>query len=228
METIRVLIADDSPLVRSGLRNVLSGEPNLEVVGEAIDGEEAVGKALRLAPGVVVMDVKMPRLDGIEATRRIVADAGDEPRVLMLTTFGSEEHVYESLRAGASGFILKDAPEEEIVAAIKTVAAGHALLAPAVTRLVIEDYVQRVPRRSDALVDLTAREREVLELMTQGLSNAEIAQTLVVSEPTAKTHVAQVLRKLGVRDRVQAVIYAYEAGLVQPGDLRRGDARERS
>jgi DNA-binding NarL/FixJ family response regulator len=221
--TIRVLIADDQPLVRSGFRNFLRDVADIEVVGEAIDGAEAVGKAQRLSPDVVVMDIRMPRLDGIEATREIVESAGDELRVLMLTTFGSEEYVYESLRAGASGFMLKDAPPEDLVAAIRTVAAGDSLLAPAVTRLMIEEFVRVAPRRSAApdLDELTDREREVLGLITRGLSNGEIARTLMIGEPTVKTHVAQVLRKLDMRDRVQAVIYAYESGLVQPGESER-------
>ncbi len=184
-----------------------------------MDGAEAVAKAERLRPDVVVMDVQMPRLDGIEATRRIVAATDDPPRVLMLTTFGVEEYVFESLRAGASGFVLKDAPPEELVAAVRTVAGGQSLLAPEVTRLLIEDFVSRAPRRGDAAEDeeLTEREREILRLLTDGMSNAEIAASLVLSEATVKTHVAQVLPKLGVRDRVQAVIYAYEAGLVDRG-----------
>ena len=220
---IRVVIADDQPLVRSGFRNVLRDLADIEVVGEAIDGLEAVGKAQRLSPNVVVMDIRMPRLDGIEATRRIVESGGDEPRVLMLTTFGSEAHVYESLRAGASGFMLKDAPPEDLVEAIRTVAAGDSLLAPGVTRLMIEEFVRISPRASAApgLDELTEREREVLNLMTRGLSNAEIAKTLVIGGPTVKTHVAQVLRKLSVRDRVQAVICAYECGLVHPGETER-------
>jgi len=199
---------------------VLADVPDIEVVGEAIDGLDAVGKVERLRPDLVVMDIKMPRLDGIEATRRIVDSAGPEVRVVILTTFGSEEYVFEALRAGASGFMLKDASPEELVAAIRTVAAGDSLLAPAVTRLMVEQFVRRsAPRRQAAGIDqLTDREREVFELLTRGRSNGEIARTLVVSEPTVKTHVAQVLRKLGVRDRVQVVIYAYEAGLVEAGE----------
>ena len=213
---IRVLIADDQALVRNGFRNIVGATAGMELVGEAVDGAEAVAKAERLRPDVVVMDVQMPRLDGIEATRAIVAAAGERPRVLMLTTFGVEEYVYESLRAGASGFILKDAPADELMAAVRTVAAGKSLLAPEVTRLLIEDFVARAPRRREApgYDELTEREREVLRLLTDGMSNAEIAASLVLSEATIKTHVAQVLRKLGVRDRVQAVIYAYESGLV--------------
>ncbi len=197
----------------------MGATPDLDLVGEAVDGAEAVAKAERLRPDVVVMDVQMPRLDGIEATRRIVAATDDPPRVLMLTTFGVEEYVFESLRAGASGFVLKDAPPEELVAAVRTVAGGQSLLAPEVTRLLIEDFVSRAPRRGDAAEyeELTEREREILRLLTDGMSNAEIAASLVLSEATVKTHVAQVLRKLGVRDRVQAVIYAYEAGLVDRG-----------
>ena len=199
---------------------MLADVPDIEVVGEAIDGLDAVGKVERLRPDLVVMDIKMPRLDGIEATRRIVDSAGPEVRVVILTTFGSEEYVFEALRAGASGFMLKDASPEELVAAIRTVAAGDSLLAPAVTRLMVEQFVRRsAPRRQAAGIDqLTDREREVFELLTRGRSNGEIARTLVVSEPTVKTHVAQVLRKLGVRDRVQVVIYAYEAGLVEAGE----------
>ena len=199
---------------------MLADVRDIEVVGEAIDGLDAVGKVERLRPDLVVMDIKMPRLDGIEATRRIVDSAGPEVRVVILTTFGSEEYVFEALRAGASGFMLKDASPEELVAAIRTVAAGDSLLAPAVTRLMVEQFVRRsAPRRQAAGMDqLTDREREVFELLTRGRSNGEIARTLVVSEPTVKTHVAQVLRKLGVRDRVQVVIYAYEAGLVEAGE----------
>jgi DNA-binding NarL/FixJ family response regulator len=212
--SIRVLIADDQALIRSGLRNVLSAEEGMEVVGEAVDGADAVGKVERLEPDVVVMDVKMPRLDGIEATRQIATSG--RARVVMLTTFGLEEYVYESLRAGATGFVLKDASPEDVVAAIRTAAAGSSMLSPEITRLLIEQFVSAGPKRDPGpeYDELTRREREVLRLLTNGLSNAEIARKLVLSEPTVKTHVAQVLRKLGVRDRVQAVIYAYEAGLV--------------
>ena len=218
--SIRLLIADDQALVRAGFRKILESEPGLEVVAEAEDGLEAVDAAARGRPDVVLMDIRMPRLDGIEATRRIVARAAYHLRVLMLTTYGLDEYVYEALRAGASGFLLKDTPPEELVAAVKVVAAGEALLDPSVTRAVIEEFVRRAPAAPDPrteLDELTDRELEVLKLLTRGQSNAEIAQTLVITDATAKTHVAHVLMKLGVRDRVQAVIYAYESGLIQPG-----------
>ena len=218
--SIRVLLADDQALVRGGLRKIIDGEADMSVVAEAADGAEAVEAAARAKPEVAVIDIRMPRMDGIEATRRIVGRAGDDVRVLMLTTFGLDEYVYEALRAGASGFMLKDAPPEELVEAVRVVATGAALLSPAVTRTVIEEFARRSPRTADApreVDELTEREREVLTLLTRGRSNAEIAADLFVSEATVKTHVAHVLMKLGVRDRVQAVIYAYEAGLVQPG-----------
>jgi DNA-binding NarL/FixJ family response regulator len=194
----------------------------MRVVGEAADGVDAVEAAARAKPDVALMDIRMPRLDGIEATRRIVARAGEGVRVLILTTFGLDEYVYEALRAGASGFMLKDSPPEELVDAVRVVSTGAALLAPAVTRSVIEEFARRSPRQeieSPRLSELTERELEVLRLLTRGRSNAEIAADLVVSEATAKTHVAHVLMKLGVRDRVQAVIFAYECGLVQPGQV---------
>jgi DNA-binding NarL/FixJ family response regulator len=192
----------------------------MRVVAEAQDGLDAVDAAARAKPDVAVVDIRMPRMDGIEATRRIVARAGESTRVLILTTFGLDEYVYEALRAGASGFMLKDAPPEDLIEAVRVVATGAALLDPAVTRSVIEEFARRSPPErvdSPRLADLTERERDVLRLLTRGLSNAEIAGDLVVSEATVKTHVAHVLMKLGVRDRVQAVIFAYEAGLVQPG-----------
>ena len=218
-----VLIADDQALVRVGLRKILDFEPDLEVVGEALDGEDAVRSARRLAPDVVLMDIRMPVLDGIEATRRIVG-AQPDARVLILTTFGLDEYVYAALRAGASGFMLKDAPPEEIVGAVRIVARGEALLAPAVTRAVVEEFArQPAPRTAPAppaLDELTPREREVLDLLVRGLSNPEICERLFISDATAKTHVARILQKLDVRDRVQAVIYAYEHGLVTPsGEL---------
>jgi DNA-binding NarL/FixJ family response regulator len=219
--SIRVLIADDQALVRAGFRKLLESEPDIEVVGEAADGRDAVDLARRLLPSVVLMDIRMPRLDGIEATRRLTGD-GDGMRVLILTTFGLDDYVYDALRAGASGFMLKDAPPEELLAAVKVVASGDALIAPAVTRSVIEEFVRRSPAPGPPLPvldELTEREREVLELLAHGLSNAEIAERLVVSGGTVKTHVAHVLAKLGLRDRIHAVILAYDAGLVTP---RRG------
>jgi DNA-binding NarL/FixJ family response regulator len=215
-----VLIADDQALVRVGLRKILEAESDLTVVGEAEDGQDAAFEARRLSPDVVLMDIRMPVLDGIEATRRI-ASTSPATRVVILTTFGLDTYVYEALQAGASGFMLKDAPPEEIVAAIRLVANGEALLAPAVTRSVIEEFVRRdrppPPSPPPALQELTPREREVLDLLAEGLSNPEICARLVISEATAKTHVARILQKLGLRDRVQAVIYAYESGLVRPG-----------
>jgi DNA-binding NarL/FixJ family response regulator len=214
-----VLIADDQALVRVGLRKILESEPETSVVGEASDGEEAVVQAERLAPDVVLMDIRMPLMDGIEATRRIVR-ARAETRVLILTTFGLDGYVYDALRAGASGFMLKDAPPEEIVAAVRIVASGDALLAPAVTRAVVEEFARQRPAPPPpprAVDDLTPREREVLDLIVRGLSNPEICARLVITEATAKTHVARILQKLGLRDRVQVVIYAYESGLMSPG-----------
>jgi DNA-binding NarL/FixJ family response regulator len=218
-----VLLCDDQALVRVGLRKILDAEDDLEVVGEAEDGEDAVAEAARLLPDVVLMDIRMPVLDGIEATRRI-AGAQSGIRVVILTTFGLDGYVYDALRAGASGFMLKDAPPEEIVAAVRIVASGDALLAPAITRTVIEEFARRGPDtppsprpEPPALDELTPREREVLELLARGLSNPEICERLVVSEATTKTHVARILQKLGLRDRIQAVIYAYETGMVEPG-----------
>lgn len=215
-----VLIADDQALVRVGLRKILETEAETTVVGEASDGAQAVAEARRLRPDIVLMDIRMPVLDGIEATRRITIDR-PATRVLMLTTFGLDSYVYEALRAGASGFMLKDAPPEEIAAAVRIVASGEALLAPAVTRAVIEEFARQLPAAppstSPALAELTPREREVLDLLARGLSNPEICERLVISEATAKTHVARILQKLALRDRIQTVIYAYEHGLVTPG-----------
>jgi DNA-binding NarL/FixJ family response regulator len=218
-----VLLADDQALVRVGLRKILDAEPELETVGEAGDGQEAVAEARRLRPDVVLMDIRMPVLDGIEATRRIVHD-GSNTRVLILTTFSLDTYVYDALRAGASGFMLKDAPPEEIAAAVQIVARGEALLAPSITRQVIEEFARHPPARVSTLPpeleELTPREQEVLDLLARGLSNPEICERLVISEATAKTHVARILQKLGLRDRIQAVIYAYETGLVAPGSAR--------
>jgi DNA-binding NarL/FixJ family response regulator len=215
---IRVLLVDDQRLVRSGFRMILGSEPGVAVVGEAGDGAEAVAAARELAPDVVLMDIRMPGMDGLEATRRIVDGSEAAPRVLVLTTFALDEYVYEALRAGASGFLLKDAPEEQLLAGVRIVAEGGALFAPAVTRRLIEEFSRRgEPVRPPALDELTSREVDVLTLLARGLSNAEIAAELVVSDHTVKTHVARILGKLGLRDRTQAVIAAYEAGLVRPG-----------
>lgn len=219
--SIRVLVADDQELLRAGLRMVLKPQPDIELIAEAPDGEQAVALARRTKPDVVVMDIRMPRLDGIEATRRLLAEPAP-PRVLVLTTFGEDEYVYEALRAGASGFLLKDAPPEELVAAIRAVARGDALLGAAVTRQVIESYVRTRPAAKvpEGIRErLTPREIEVLTLVARGLSNGEIADRLVVSEATVKTHVARLLMKLDLRDRVQAVVLAYECGLAQPGSM---------
>jgi DNA-binding NarL/FixJ family response regulator len=214
--TIRVLVADDQSMVRAGFRMLLTGEADIEVVAEASNGLEAVEKAARFDPTVVLMDIRMPELDGLEATRRILA-ADPEARVLILTTFDLDEYVYEGLRAGASGFVLKDDPPEQLIAAIRTVAAGDALLSPAITRRVIGAFT-RMPRPSPpaALAELSEREREVFRLIALGLSNAEIGKELFISETTVKTHVTHILAKLDLRDRVQAVVLAYQAGLVEP------------
>jgi DNA-binding NarL/FixJ family response regulator len=217
---IRVLLADDEALVRGGFRMILESQDGIEVVGEADDGRRAVSEAERLRPDVVVMDIQMPGTDGVTATREILGRLTDPPRVLVVTTFDIDEYVYEALRAGASGFLLKNSPPEELARAIRVVAAGESLLSPSITRRLIEDVARR-PRTASAapsaLGELTEREREVLLLVAQGLSNAEIAERLVVSLGTVKTHVARLLMKLGLRDRVQAVVLAYESGLVTPG-----------
>ena len=217
--TIRVLIADDQELVRTGFRVIVGAEADMEVVGEAADGRETIEAIRRRRPDVVLMDIRMPNLDGIEATRLIATDARP-PRVLILTTFDLDEYVYEALRAGASGFLLKDSPAEQLVAGIRVVAAGDALLAPSITKRLIEDFTRAAapPESPPAALDqLTARELEVFKLVARGMSNAEIAQSLVVSDTTVKTHVARILMKLSLRDRVQAVVLAYESGIVQPG-----------
>jgi DNA-binding NarL/FixJ family response regulator len=218
--TVRVLIADDQALVRAGFRMVLDAEDGIDVVGDAADGAEAVAQARRLRPDVVLMDVRMPEMDGIEATRRLLA-TDPASRVVMLTTFDLDEYVYEALRAGASGFLLKDVPPERLVDGIRTVAAGDALLAPSVTKRVIQEYIRRPPDAlrtpPPALAELTERELVVLRQIARGLSNAEIAARLVVADTTVKTHVAHILMKLDLRDRVQAVVFAYEHGIVVPG-----------
>jgi DNA-binding NarL/FixJ family response regulator len=220
MSAVRVLIADDQALVRAGFRMILDAEEDLDVVGEAPDGMAAVDAARRLRPDVVLMDIRMPELDGIEATRRVIESGGDEPpRVLMLTTFDLNEYVYEALRAGASGFLLKDVPPEQLADGIRVVARGDALLAPSITRRLIHEFARAAPASGPppGFDDLTAREVEVFRLVARGLSNAEIAGELIVSETTVKTHVARLLMKLGLRDRVQAVVLAYESGISIPG-----------
>ena len=216
---IRVVVADDHALVRGGFRLILETQPDIEVVGEAADGPDAIELARSLAPDVVLMDVRMPRLDGIEATRQVTA-SGEGPRVLMLTTFDLDEYVYRAIRAGASGFLLKDVRPAELVHAVRVVSSGDTLLAPAITRRLLEEFMRRpLPgQRPAELGELTDRESEVLGLLARGLSNAEIAQRLFLGETTVKTHVTRILTKLHLRDRVQAVILAYESGLVRPGD----------
>jgi DNA-binding NarL/FixJ family response regulator len=214
--SIRVLIADDQALVRSGFRLILETRADLEVVGEAENGKEAISLAHELAPDVILMDIRMPILDGIEATRQIVA-AESRARILVLTTFDVDEYVYEAIRAGASGFLLKDVRPADLIDAIRLIADGNALLGPTVTRRLLDRFAaSNVPSDPTIISDLTERERETLQLLASGLSNAELAQKLFLSETTVKTHVSSILRKLGVRDRVQAVIAAYNAGLVHP------------
>ena len=216
MSRTRVLIVDDQPLMRAGFKSVLEASGQVDVVGEAATGAEAIEQARRLDPDVVLMDVRMPDMDGIEATRRM-----PQQKVLILTTFGLDEYIIEALRAGASGFLLKDAPVDDLLGAVRAVAAGDAQLSPAVTKRLLDQVARRLPAAVDhdeaLLEELTARERDVLRLLAVGMSNAEIGEALVVSEATVKTHVSSVLGKLGLRDRVQAVIYAYENGLVAPG-----------
>jgi len=220
VSAVRVLLADDQALVRAGFRMILDAEEDIEVVGEAKDGAEAVRAARALRPDVVLMDIRMPNLDGLEATRQVMAERAGEVRVLILTTFDLNEYVYEALRSGASGFLLKDAPAESLIAGIRVVADGEALLAPSITRRLIEEFAEvapAIPEAPPGLDELTARELEVFKLIARGLSNAEIASELVVSETTVKTHVARMLMKLGLRDRVQAVVLAYESGVAIPG-----------
>jgi len=216
--SIRVLVADDQSMVRAGFRLLLGDEDGIEVVAEAADGNEAVAKAARFRPAVVLMDIRMPELDGLEATRRILA-ADPDARVLILTTFDLDEYVYEALQAGASGFVLKDDPPEQLIAAIRTAAAGNALLSPTVTKRVIRQFAQvRPPSAPPGLEHLTAREHEVFLRIADGLSNAEIGRELYISETTVKTHVTRVLQKLELRDRVQAVVLAHQCGLAGPAD----------
>ena len=213
--TLRVLIADDQALVRTGFRKILESETDIQVVGEAADGAEAVERTKLLRPDIVLMDIRMPRMDGLEATRRIVSMT----RVLILTTFDVNEYVYEALRAGASGFLLKDAQADQLVTGVRVVAGGESLLAPSVTKRLIEQFALRPPpsARPEKLAELTERELEILRYVARGMSNAEIAEELVLGHATVKTHVTRILHKLDLRDRVQAVVLAYESGLVQPG-----------
>ena len=218
--SVRVLLADDELLVRAGLRMILEAEPDLEVVGEASDGVEAIGLCRELQPDVALVDLRMPRLDGIQAARRIAGDPALHTAVVMLTTFDADEHVIEALRAGAAGFLLKSMPRDQLVTAVRAAPRGDSLLAPTLLRRLLDDFVRRAaapPSPVPGLADLTPREEEVLRLLARGLSNAEIASQLVLGEGTVKTHVAHVLAKLGVRDRVQAVVAAYESGLIRPG-----------
>ena len=217
---IRVLLADDQALVRAGFRMIIDAQPDMTVVAEAADGNDALEQARHDGPDVILMDIRMPGIDGIEATRRLIA-SGCAARILMLTTFDLDEYLYEAMRAGASGFLLKTAPPRQLVAAIRDITGGDTLVAPAITRRLVEEFVHR-PRPDTtapkALSRLTPRELEVLKLIAKGLSNTELARTLYVSEATAKTHVARILNKLALRDRVQAVVMAYETGVVRPGD----------
>ena len=222
--TVRVLLVDDQPLLRTGFRMILEAEPDIAVVAEASDGVQAVELARSMQPDVVLMDIRMPRMDGVEATRQIASPGGAATcRVLVLTTFDLDEYVVEALRAGASGFLLKDVPADDLIAAIRLVAAGDAVVAPSVTRRLLDRFASRLPSADaptpKALQSLTERELDVLRLVARGHSNAEIASALFVSETTVKTHVGHVLTKLSVRDRVQAAVYAYESGLVRPGGL---------
>jgi DNA-binding NarL/FixJ family response regulator len=215
--SIRVLVADDQPLVRSGFRMIIEERPDLELVGEAEDGQQAIALASQLDPDVILMDIRMPTLDGVQATRRLV-DAGSRARILVLTTFDLDEYVYAAVNAGASGFLLKDVQPEQLVDAIRVVAAGNSLFGPAATQRLLDRFAPPPSTGAATRIEqLTGREREILKLIAQGRSNAELAQQLYLSEATIKTHVSAILRKLAVRDRVQAVIAAYEAGLVSPG-----------
>jgi DNA-binding NarL/FixJ family response regulator len=217
--TIRVLVVDDQELVRAGFMMILSSQDDIEVVGQAGDGAEALDEARRLRPDVVLMDIRMPRMDGLEATRILKAEADIDARVLILTTFDPDEYVYQALRAGASGFVLKDIPPQDLLTAVRVVAKGEALLAPSITQRLIAEFAERLSptQQAEELERLTDREAEVLRLMARGLSNSEVAERLYLSPTTVKSHVAGVLAKLGLRDRVQAVVFAYENGVVRPG-----------
>ena len=222
---LRVLIADDQALLRAGFRLILTSEPDMQVAGEVADGDQAVEAARRLRPDVILMDIRMPKLDGLEATRRITSGAPPPPRVIILTTYDLDEYVYEALAAGASGFLLKDVPPEELINAVRVVAAGDALLSPSVTRRLIEEFARRPSRHtqeSPSIHGLTDRESEILRLVASGMSNQEIATSLFLAESTIKTHITRIFSKLGVRDRVQAVVVAYEVGLVKPGSSAQG------
>jgi DNA-binding NarL/FixJ family response regulator len=220
--SVRVVLVDDQALIRTGFKMILETEDDIEVVGEASDGEQAISMTRSVRPDVVLMDVQMPTMDGLEATGRIVRDANIPSRIVILTTFERDDYVFEALRAGASGFLLKNAPSEELVHAVRVVAAGDALLAPSVTRKVIEGFIRRPAQRGNEveLRRLTERETEILQLLATGKSNSELAAHLFVGEGTIKTHVSSVLTKLGLRDRMQAVIFAYESGLIEPGQQR--------
>ena len=220
--SVRVVLVDDQALIRTGFKMILETEDDIEVVGEASDGEQAISMTRSVRPDVVLMDVQMPTMDGLEATGRIVRDANIPSRIVILTTFERDDYVFEALRAGASGFLLKNAPSEELVHAVRVVAAGDALLAPSVTRKVIEGFIRRPAQRGNEveLRRLTERETEILQLLATGKSNSELAAHLFVGEGTIKTHVSSVLTKLGLRDRMQAVIFAYESGLIEPGQPR--------
>jgi DNA-binding NarL/FixJ family response regulator len=224
--TIRVLVVDDQSMVRAGLRMLLADEPDIEVVAEAGNGREAIAQVARFHPNIVLMDIRMPVVDGLEASRRILA-ADDSVRVLVLTTFDLDEYVYEALRAGASGFVLKDDPPEQLIAAVRTIAAGEALLSPTVTRRVIQQFT-RLHRQAPpkAVTSLTSRELDVFRLITRGLSNAEIGRELFISDTTVKTHVTRLLQKLGLRDRAQAIVLAYRTGLFEVTDTRRPEGPE--
>jgi DNA-binding NarL/FixJ family response regulator len=218
--SIKVLLVDDQAMVRAGIHMILEAENDIHVIGEAEDGAKAVASAHKLKPDVVLMDIQMPLLNGLEATRQIIQTIGNTCRILILTTFERDDYVFEALRAGASGFILKNAPPEDLIAAVRVVAEGNALLAPSVTRRIIHEFAQRTPRNDlkEKLSSLTEREIEVLRLIAKGKTNAEIAVDLFVGETTVKTHISNLFAKLDLRDRVQAVVYAYESGLIQPGE----------